>query len=67
MPKSADVRLVCVHRVPREHIHMLAQEVGEELTITKTGTGEARTAFRKMSKVVNVALELAPIDPVALM
>ncbi|KAK8177872.1 hypothetical protein IWX90DRAFT_482828 [Phyllosticta citrichinensis] len=67
VPKSADVRLVCVHRVPREHIHMLAQEVGEDLTITKTGTGEARTAFRKMSKVVNVALELAPIDPVALM
>ncbi|KAK8245198.1 hypothetical protein HDK77DRAFT_427090 [Phyllosticta capitalensis] len=67
VPKGADVRLVCVHRVPRDHIHALAQEVGEELNINKTGTGEARTSFMKLSKVVNVALELAPVDPIALM
>lgn len=56
-----------MHRVPRDHIHALAQEVGEELNINKTGTGEARTSFMKLSKVVNVALELAPVDPIALM
>ncbi|KAF2138076.1 uncharacterized protein K452DRAFT_301449 [Aplosporella prunicola CBS 121167] len=61
VPENADIRLVCVHRVPRAHIDSLVQNVSE-LTVNKFGTGEARTQFRRLFGV-NIALELTPADP----
>ncbi|KAK7722669.1 hypothetical protein SLS57_004874 [Botryosphaeria dothidea] len=67
VPDGVDVKLVCVHRVPREHIHTLEQNVPNELQVNKNGSGEARTSFRpfnvSLEKSVMVALELTPVEP----
>ncbi|KAL1637891.1 hypothetical protein SLS56_000448 [Neofusicoccum ribis] len=67
VPEGVNIKLVCVHRVPREHIQTLEQNVPNELQVNKTGSGEARTAFRHFSpnseKSILVALELTPVEP----
>lgn len=68
VPPGVDIKLVCVHRVPREHINTLTHNLPNEFQVNKGGSGEARTAFRpydqRMEKSIMVALELTPVEPI---
>ncbi|KAF2086374.1 hypothetical protein K490DRAFT_66927 [Saccharata proteae CBS 121410] len=62
VPPGTDVRLVCVHRVPREHIRTLLHALPGELVVSRNGLGgEARTQF-KNEKGIWIALELCASD-----
>ncbi|KKY20388.1 hypothetical protein UCDDS831_g04730 [Diplodia seriata] len=68
VPADVNIKLVCVHRVPREHINTLTHNLPNEFQVNKGGSGEARTAFRpydpRMEKSIMVALELTPVEPI---
>lgn len=58
-PVEADVKIVCIMRLPKPEVSRLVRLYPEELSVDRTG--DARTRFRRLHGV-EVSLEVSGYD-----